>query len=250
MTDRIPVDGLPLALVADDREERTRWLARLVEEAGYAVLRERTARHALERGRTAQPDLIIIGGDLPDMPGIELCRELRGDARITHGTPIFLAPPEPLTRERRLAALREGAWECLSPPHDSDEIVLKANAYVRGKLESDRTRAEGLLDPQSGLYNHQGLARRARELASQAFREHSALACVALALDLEGGGLTRRDEAAEAVTRGVRVLQATVRRSEEHTSELQSPCNLVCRLLLEKKKNNTSAALCVWTKTS
>src|SRR2546426_5922015 len=30
-------------------------------------------------------------------------------------------------------------------------------------------------------------------------------------------------------------------RSEEHTSELQSPCNLVCRLLLEKKKNKTSS---------
>src|ERR1022692_532047 len=29
-------------------------------------------------------------------------------------------------------------------------------------------------------------------------------------------------------------------RSEEHTSELQSPCNLVCRLLLEKKKRNSS----------
>src|SRR2546426_3853635 len=29
-------------------------------------------------------------------------------------------------------------------------------------------------------------------------------------------------------------------RSEEHTSELQSPCNLVCRLLLEKKKKNSS----------
>src|SRR5256885_12797112 len=28
-------------------------------------------------------------------------------------------------------------------------------------------------------------------------------------------------------------------RSEEHTSELQSPCNLVCRLLLEKKKNKS-----------
>src|SRR5256885_2921415 len=35
-------------------------------------------------------------------------------------------------------------------------------------------------------------------------------------------------------------------RSEEHTSELQSPCNLVCRLLLEKKKlnNNTSSCTC------
>src|SRR2546426_1460045 len=31
-------------------------------------------------------------------------------------------------------------------------------------------------------------------------------------------------------------------RSEEHTSELQSPCNLVCRLLLEKKKTNTPNA--------
>src|SRR6266446_7694821 len=30
------------------------------------------------------------------------------------------------------------------------------------------------------------------------------------------------------------------RRSEEHTSELQSPCNLVCRLLLEKKKYNNN----------
>src|SRR5256885_3668713 len=30
------------------------------------------------------------------------------------------------------------------------------------------------------------------------------------------------------------------RRSEEHTSELQSPCNLVCRLLLEKKKNRST----------
>src|SRR2546426_336519 len=30
-----------------------------------------------------------------------------------------------------------------------------------------------------------------------------------------------------------------IERSEEHTSELQSPCNLVCRLLLEKKKTNT-----------
>src|SRR5256885_5696029 len=35
-------------------------------------------------------------------------------------------------------------------------------------------------------------------------------------------------------SRRVRVAHAV--RSEEHTSELQSPCNLVCRLLLEKKK--------------
>src|SRR5256885_4038508 len=35
----------------------------------------------------------------------------------------------------------------------------------------------------------------------------------------------------------LKALAAILLRSEEHTSELQSPCNLVCRLLLEKKKN-------------
>src|SRR5256885_13113858 len=44
---------------------------------------------------------------------------------------------------------------------------------------------------------------------------------VDLAPDLAGGGREQR--------------------SEEHTSELQSPCNLVCRLLLEKKKNNNQS---------
>src|SRR2546426_9022284 len=40
-----------------------------------------------------------------------------------------------------------------------------------------------------------------------------------------------------------------VLRSEEHTSELQSPCNLVCRLLLEKKKKKTDLApTCTSTK--
>src|SRR5256885_12706634 len=36
---------------------------------------------------------------------------------------------------------------------------------------------------------------------------------------------------------------ALAHRSEEHTSELQSPCNLVCRLLLEKKKRHINYSL-------
>src|SRR5256885_3985727 len=39
-------------------------------------------------------------------------------------------------------------------------------------------------------------------------------------------------------------------RSEEHTSELQSPCNLVCRLLLEKKKHESSITTCRRTRHS
>src|SRR2546426_8155594 len=43
------------------------------------------------------------------------------------------------------------------------------------------------------------------------------------------------------VTKARRVESGDHPRSEEHTSELQSPCNLVCRLLLEKKKEIPSA---------
>src|SRR2546426_6892691 len=38
-------------------------------------------------------------------------------------------------------------------------------------------------------------------------------------------------------------------RSEEHTSELQSPCNLVCRLLLEKKKKKKKKLTSLYEKT-
>src|SRR2546426_3473856 len=37
-------------------------------------------------------------------------------------------------------------------------------------------------------------------------------------------------------------IRSRKKRSEEHTSELQSPCNLVCRLLLEKKKQDALTA--------
>src|SRR5256885_2562399 len=66
------------------------------------------------------------------------------------------------------------------------------------------------------------------------------------AVDHEALGLGRRRHDpsarthAEAVGRAIarRRLELVEGRSEEHTSELQSPCNLVCRLLLEKKKND------------
>src|SRR5256885_2507572 len=41
----------------------------------------------------------------------------------------------------------------------------------------------------------------------------------------------------------LRKARAWFSRSEEHTSELQSPCNLVCRLLLEKKKRTDTHVL-------
>src|SRR2546426_7134811 len=49
----------------------------------------------------------------------------------------------------------------------------------------------------------------------------------------------RRGRGARRATACARTRPSSGPRSEEHTSELQSPCNLVCRLLLEKKKTDT-----------
>src|SRR5256885_12745340 len=55
------------------------------------------------------------------------------------------------------------------------------------------------------------------------------------------GRLLDHIEAKNAVLNQVEyVVLDEADRSEEHTSELQSPCNLVCRLLLEKKKPSTA----------
>src|SRR5256885_12297537 len=64
---------------------------------------------------------------------------------------------------------------------------------------------------------------------------------LAILLPLEDPSSARQDErsgAAQSLLQrpGLQLAKEGLPRSEEHTSELQSPCNLVCRLLLEKKK--------------
>src|SRR5205807_8354650 len=55
-----------------------------------------------------------------------------------------------------------------------------------------------------------------------------------LAETMRGRG--ERDLQTGRAGRAIEDFRSALARSEEHTSELQSPCNLVCRLLLEKKK--------------
>src|SRR2546426_7905036 len=55
-----------------------------------------------------------------------------------------------------------------------------------------------------------------------------------------GKVLVRNANGIELLSNVCRHRQAILLRSEEYTSELQSPCNLVCRLLLEKKKKNVA----------
>jgi diguanylate cyclase (GGDEF)-like protein len=200
-------------LVAGEREGTTRWLEGILAPHGFAVFQALNGRHALARAQATQPDAIFIEAVLPDMSGLELCRLLQEDPRVVGSTPMLLTTPHTPTREQRVAALRAGAWECIGRAADPEELVLKLEAYMRAKLDADHAREEGLVDPGTGLYNRQGMARRAVELGSQAFRQRGALACVVFAVDLERTGAAGQ-AAAAAILQCVQVLKTAGRVSD------------------------------------
>src|SRR5256885_5264115 len=88
--------------------------------------------------------------------------------------------------------------------------------------------------PRSTLFPYTTLFRSRSVLHSfcQGSRNHLFLAVARI------GGISNFPSEFE-VTEAEMQPGAVFNRSEEHTSELQSPCNLVCRLLLEKKKKTT-----------
>ncbi len=167
-------------LIVNSQEWHSRSLESIVGPHGYAVLRAYTGKQAIERAQGSRPDIIILDTDLPDRDGFDVCRELRADPSVSPSTPILITSPGHASRQKRLEALRAGAWDFIGSALDGEELPLRLDAFVRAKLEVDRAREESLLDELTGLYNVRGLARRARELGSQAFRQKEAFACIVL----------------------------------------------------------------------
>jgi DNA-binding response OmpR family regulator len=169
MSDRTSREHPPLVVIANSQEWHTRSLESILGPHGYAVLRAYTGKQALERCRSGKPDIIIIDTDLTDIDGLEICRTLRDDPLISHSTPILVTSPGHPSRQKRLAALRAGAWDFLGSALDGEELPLRLDAYVRAKFDADRARAESPVDQLTGLYNVRGLARRP---GSSEFEDH------------------------------------------------------------------------------
>src|SRR2546426_5175314 len=89
--------------------------------------------------------------------------------------------------------------------------------------------------PRSTLFPYTTLFRSRRHLIERARQLAHLVAAGHRDLDVEVP-LADRLRGVSQLTERTRHLSRPDERSEEHTSELQSPCNLVCRLLLEKKK--------------
>jgi diguanylate cyclase (GGDEF)-like protein len=186
MANRDKATSAPLVLIANDQEWSARSLESILGPSGYSVVRAYTGQQALERARTAQPDLIILDAQMPDVHGFEICRQLRSDPRFSATTPIIITTSGPSGRTQRLEAYRAGAWEFLGQPLDGEALLLKLATFLQCKLEVDSLRDASLLDSGTGLYNMRGLSRRAHEIGADAFRRRDALACVVFSPEPEG----------------------------------------------------------------
>jgi diguanylate cyclase (GGDEF)-like protein len=173
----------PLVLVASDQEWSARSLESILGPHGYAVLRAYTGRQALDLAHSAQPDAVILDARLPDIDGVDVCRELRADPDFSATTPVIMTAAGAASRVQRLAVYRAGAWEFCSQPLDGELLLAKLDTFIRCKTEIDRVRDESLLDEHTGLYSMKGLARRATEIGAEAYRRHAPMACVAFSPD-------------------------------------------------------------------
>lgn len=198
-------------LLLSNEPGRTITLRGWLDAAHFITTTAAPGEVGLATAEAEQPDAVVLHVLEPGPATLALCEELR-DAAPTHLTPLLVWSEQPFTREERLAALHAGAWDCLAPGVDRDETLARLRTFVRAKRGTDKQDGDGLVDPGTGLYNRHGLARRARELNSQAFRDHSALACVAFSLDI----LDAADEARTAaiVARCAQALSTRARLSD------------------------------------
>ena len=218
MTPTTPAGRPPLALIGSDQEWSIRSIESILGPHGYAVLRAYNGKEVLERAQAGQPDVVILDLRLPDQDGRAVCRSLREQRLVTPATPILMISAGHPAKADRLKALQAGAWEVLSLPLDAEEFLLKLQAFVHAKTESDALREEGLVDRTTGFYSVRGLARRAREVGAEAFRRKTGLACVVIGVDAVAAdgadSATDNSALAEALEIVAQAFQGTARSSD------------------------------------
>lgn len=178
------------------------------------MVRAYTAEQALERAEQNDPDAVFIDFTLPEVSATELARQMSEGSALSDAAPILLVAAEHVSREQRMQALEAGVWDVVTLPIDADELLLRIERYVAGKLESDRLKEEALIDAVTGLYTWHGINRRLGEVAAAASRYGRPLSCivVSMAESSEEAGQTK--PVPGAVSRMAQQLREAVRTSD------------------------------------
>ena len=117
---------MPNILVVDDERNIIELVSLYLEREGLKVQSAFTGREALSRQETDNPDLIVLDLMLPDIDGLEVCRQIRARSSV----PILM-----LTARKedvdKIVGLELGADDYLTKPFNPRELVARVKAIIR-----------------------------------------------------------------------------------------------------------------------
>ena len=122
--------GEELILVVDDEPAIVRALKAALEARKHRVAVATTGAEALAEVATGRPAVVILDLGLPDINGIEVCRQLR---RWTD-TPIIVLTAEG-AESRKVQALDEGADDYVTKPFSTPELLARVRVALRHRRD-------------------------------------------------------------------------------------------------------------------
>jgi DNA-binding NtrC family response regulator len=121
-------------LIVDDDAGLRQSVSHLLREAGYDVVGEDSPEQALRRAGAEEFDVILCDSQFPGMDGLTFLRRYRVDG----GQGLVIVLSDPGDEDGALAAVREGAYDCVRKPVRPEELVLAvSNAAERERLRRE-----------------------------------------------------------------------------------------------------------------
>jgi two-component system, OmpR family, phosphate regulon response regulator PhoB len=116
-------------LIVDDERDLVRVLEFNLQQAGFETVAAYDGEGALARVRQKLPDLVVLDLMLPDLPGTEVCRQLKGDPR-TRAIPVLMLTAKGEEVDR-VVGFELGADDFVTKPFSVRELVLRIKAILR-----------------------------------------------------------------------------------------------------------------------
>src|SRR5687767_2470080 len=113
-------------LIVDDERKLVQGLVGYFRQAGFETLTAYDGRAALDIARRDQPDLILLDLLLPELDGMEVCRQIRRSS----GVPIIMLTAR-VEETDMLIGLELGADDYITKPFSPREVVARARAVLR-----------------------------------------------------------------------------------------------------------------------
>jgi two-component system phosphate regulon response regulator PhoB len=119
-----------LILIVEDERDLLTTLEYNLEREGYQTRVAATGREAIEAARVQPPpDLVLLDLMLPDMPGTEVCRQLRQD-EATRDVPVIMCTAKSEEIDR-VVGFEVGADDYVVKPYSVRELLLRIRAVLR-----------------------------------------------------------------------------------------------------------------------